>query len=76
MEDRRLRRFFVDELDCVPRVTPAHVGGTIEAGVVTLTGHVISYAEKLAAAEITLNVRGARAVVDDNQHPVGTSIDP
>jgi len=50
MEDCYLRRFVVDELDYDPRVTAAHVG---------------SYAEKLAAERIALNVRGVRAVVDE-----------
>jgi osmotically-inducible protein OsmY len=65
MEDRYLRRFVVDELDYDPRVTAAHIGVTVDGGVVTLTGHVGSYAEKMAAERIALNVRGVRAVVDN-----------
>lgn len=64
MEDRYLRRFVVDELDYDPRVTAAHIGVAVENGVVTLTGHVASYAEKAAAERIAMHVRGVRAIVD------------
>lgn len=64
MEDRYLRRFVIDELDFDPRVTAAHVGVTVDGGVVTLAGHVGTYAEKQAAERITFNVRGVRAVVN------------
>lgn len=64
MEDKYLRRFVVDELDYDPRMTAAHIGVTVDNGVVTLSGHVANLAEKVAAEKIVRHVRGVRAVVE------------
>ena len=43
----------------------AHIGVTAEDGVVTLTGHVPSYAEKYAAEKAAKRVYGVKAVADE-----------
>jgi osmotically-inducible protein OsmY len=37
----------LDELDFEPSVDAAHIGVAVENGIVTLSGHVASYAEKM-----------------------------
>ena len=60
--DRRLQQAVLDELSWEPSVTAAHIGVTASAGVVTLTGHVESFAEKHAAEEAARRVKGVKAV--------------
>lgn len=43
----------------------AHIGVAVEKGVVTLSGHVGSYAEKLAAERVVQRVKGVRAIAQE-----------
>ncbi|CAJ0793555.1 Osmotically-inducible protein OsmY, contains BON domain [Ralstonia mannitolilytica] len=52
-----------DELLWEPAVDAAGIGVEVEHGVVTLTGHVRSYMEKLAAEHAAERVAGVRGVV-------------
>ena len=45
--DKQLRHDVIAELNWEPSVIAAHIG--VEVGVVTLTGHVANYAEKIGA---------------------------
>ena len=47
MSDKLLRQTVIEELDFAPNVDAAGVGVAVSGGVVTLTGHVSSYAQKL-----------------------------
>ena len=47
--DSELQKAVLAELEWEPSVTAAHIGVTAKAGVVTLTGHVDSFANKYAA---------------------------
>jgi osmotically-inducible protein OsmY len=62
MIDSNLRQAVLDELEWEPSVNAAHIGVTANNGVVTLTGHVASYAEKWAAESAAGRVAGVRAV--------------
>ncbi len=53
------------ELEWEPSVDAAHIGVTAKDGVVTLSGHVTSHAEKLTAERATKNVYGVRAVANE-----------
>jgi len=64
MDDRTLRQNVMDELDFEPAVDAAHIGVAVEKGVVSLSGHVSSYAEKLAAEKAVKRVKGVRAVAE------------
>lgn len=64
-EDMELRCHVMDELDYDPAINPANIGVSVEAGVVTLSGHVGSYAEKLSAEKAARRVRGVRAIADE-----------
>ncbi len=64
-DDKQLKRDVLDELGWEPSVDSAHIGVTAEAGVVTLTGHVGSYAEKCAAEKATRRVNGGKAIAQE-----------
>jgi osmotically-inducible protein OsmY len=65
IRDDELRAAVVEELEWEPSVDAAHVGVACRDGVVTLTGHVDSYAEKTAAERAARRVRGVRAIALD-----------
>lgn len=67
MGDIVLRQDVLDELEFEPRIDAAHIGVAVEKGVVTLTGHVATYAEKLAAERAVQRVKGVRAIAQDIQ---------
>ncbi|SFI05180.1 Osmotically-inducible protein OsmY, contains BON domain [Bosea sp. OK403] len=65
MTDKQLRLTIIDELDFEPSIEAAHIGVAVEDGVVTLTGHVQSYAEKIAAEKAVRRVKGVRAIAEE-----------
>jgi osmotically-inducible protein OsmY len=65
MGDKRLRQAVIDELDFEPSVNSANIGVAVEKGVVTLTGHVGSYAEKLTAESTVKRVRGVHGIAQE-----------
>lgn len=67
MTDLALQQLIVDELQFDPQVNPAHIGVVVDKGVVTLTGHVSDYAEKLAAEAAVRRVKGVRALAEELQ---------
>ena len=52
-------------LEWEPMVDAANIGVAAKDGIVTLTGHVASYAQKLAAEEAVRRVRGAKAIAEE-----------
>ncbi|MGO9361174.1 MAG: BON domain-containing protein [Xanthobacteraceae bacterium] len=64
MNELSLRDDILDELGYAPTVDAAHVGVTVDRNVVTLTGHVASYAQKLAAVAAVRRVKGVHAIAD------------
>ena len=63
--DRELQQDVTAELSWEPIVEAANIGVTVKDGVVTLTGHVSSYAEKWAAENAAKRVAGVRAVANE-----------
>jgi osmotically-inducible protein OsmY len=65
-----LRRSVLDELEWEPAVDATHIGVAAAAGVVTLSGRVASYAEKLAAERAVRRVKGVHAIAEElTVHP-------
>jgi len=62
MNDLTLRRRILDELEFLTHIDAAAIGVTLENGVVVLTGHVRTYAEKNAAEQAVQSVKGLEAV--------------
>jgi len=65
MSELQLQQHVVDELEFEPSVDAAHIGVVVDKGVVTLTGHVASYAEKQAAIAAVRRVKGVRAIAEE-----------
>jgi osmotically-inducible protein OsmY len=55
----------LDELEFEPSLDAAAIGVAVNDGVVTLMGHVATYAEKLAAERAAKRVSGVRAVAQE-----------
>ncbi len=64
-EDQHLQQAVLSELRWEPSVDSAHIGVAAKAGVVTLNGHVESYAEKLAAEQAAGRVKGVKAIAEE-----------
>ena len=65
MTDSELQRRVLDELKWEPSVDAAHIGVAVKDGVVTLSGHVSSYAEKFGAERAAKRVLGVQALVNE-----------
>jgi hyperosmotically inducible protein len=61
--DMELKRQVEDELTWDPAVNATDIGVEVRDRVVTLSGHLTSYAEKLAAEKAAQRVAGVKAVV-------------
>lgn len=64
-QDSQLQQSVLAEFNWEPSVTAGHIGVTASAGVVTLSGHVDSYAEKHAAETAARRVKGVKAVAEE-----------
>jgi osmotically-inducible protein OsmY len=60
--DAQLKKDVLSELEWDASVDASHVGVTVKDGVVTLTGHLDSFAEKHAAERAAQRVLGVKAV--------------
>ncbi|MBB3394170.1 MULTISPECIES: BON domain-containing protein [unclassified Rhizobium] len=75
MTDISLRQNVLDELEFEPSIDAAHIGVTAERGVITLTGHVATYAEKDAAERAARRVKGVHAIAQEIEvRPHGTHV--
>jgi osmotically-inducible protein OsmY len=63
--DKELQADVMHELQWEPSVGSAGIGVAAKDGAVTLSGHVNSYAEKVAADKAARRVYGVRAVADE-----------
>lgn len=62
----KLQRDVVDQIAWDPAVDSSHIAVTVTGeGIVTMTGHVVSYAEKLAADRAAKRIHGVKAVAND-----------
>jgi len=60
--DSQLKTDILEELTWDPAIDATDVGVIVKDGVVTLTGHLASHAEKCAAERAALRVSGVRAI--------------
>jgi osmotically-inducible protein OsmY len=63
--DTQLQSSVLAELKWRPSVDSAHIGVTADDGIVTLTGQVHHYAEKLAAEDAAKEVFGVKGIAND-----------
>jgi osmotically-inducible protein OsmY len=64
-DDTQLQSNVLAELKWRPSVDSAHIGVTADDGIVTLTGQVQHYTEKLAAENAAKDVFGVRGIAND-----------
>jgi len=65
LNDDNLKKAVLEELKWEPSVKSAHIGVTAMEGIVTLSGHVESFAEKHAAESAVRRVKGVKAVAEE-----------
>jgi osmotically-inducible protein OsmY len=63
--DEDIQADVLDELKWDMRVLPSEIGVTVKNGVVTLTGQVQSYSQKVAAQEAAHRIQQVKAVAND-----------
>ncbi|MGS0998079.1 BON domain-containing protein [Rhodanobacter sp. FW102-FHT14D06] len=65
MNDLSLRDSVLEELDFEPSVDASNIAVMAKDGVVTLTGHVSSYTQKIAAERAAWRVNGVKAIAQN-----------
>lgn len=63
--DSQLQRDVLDELRWEPEVEHAHIGVAADDGVITLSGHVPDYLQKIAAERAAKRVKGVKGVAEE-----------
>ena len=63
--DSQLQRDVMDELAWDPSIDHAHIGVTAKGGVVTLTGFVSNYAQKMTAEHAAERVHGVQGIAEE-----------
>jgi osmotically-inducible protein OsmY len=72
--DNQLRDSVLREIDWEPEITSTDIAVSAEEGVVSLTGFVHSYAEKLAAERAAKRVYGVKGVANDIEVKLGLEL--
>jgi osmotically-inducible protein OsmY len=67
LSDKMLRDAVIARLDFEPEVDPAGIGVAAEDGVVTLSGSVDDYAQKVAAEKAVKRIMGVKGVANELQ---------
>lgn len=62
--DIDLQQDVIDELDWEPSIESSRIGVSVKNGIITLSGNVPTYYEKIAAEKAAKRVDGVRAVVE------------
>lgn len=65
--DLQVQKNVIAEIRWDPLLNPAEIGVSVKNGVVTLSGQIKSYAQKLAAENAAKRVSGVKAVAEDMQ---------
>jgi osmotically-inducible protein OsmY len=63
--DMQLKKHVEDELSWEPGINAAAIGVAVKDAVVTLTGHVPTFAEKRTAEQAVLRIHGVRALANE-----------
>ena len=75
MGDKELRLDILEELYLEPSFDAADIGVAVDGNVVTLTGHVRSFSDKVTVRDIVERIPGVRAIADDIEvRPIGAHI--
>lgn len=64
-KDMEIRQDVLEALEFDPGVDAAAIGVAVHDGVVTLSGHVPTYGEKIKAEDVVSAVRGVKAIAEE-----------
>ena len=64
-DDEVIRQKVLEDLRWSPRVNATHIGVAVRNGVVELTGHVETFAEKLESEHVALSAKGVKGVAEE-----------
>jgi osmotically-inducible protein OsmY len=67
MSDKVLRQLVIDELDFEPSLDASHIGVSANDGIITLSGVVSSFIEKMTAERVARRVKGVRGIAQEIQ---------
>jgi osmotically-inducible protein OsmY len=73
--DKQIERELMEKLEWDARLQPYHIGISVKDGIVTLMGWVDSLPKQLAAEEAAHRIRGVKAVANDIEIWVPSSVD-
>ncbi|KQX38167.1 ornithine aminotransferase [Devosia sp. Root436] len=62
MSDKTLKQDILDELDFEPSIDAADIGVAVEDGIVTLTGHVTTFGQKITVEKLVARVKGVKGI--------------
>ncbi|WP_448097712.1 BON domain-containing protein [Luteibacter yeojuensis] len=65
MNNTQLRQNIIEELDFEPSIDTSGIAVAVDDGIVTLSGHVGTYAEKVNAERATWRVKGVKAIAQE-----------
>ncbi len=65
MNDSELRELVIDELEFEPSIDAGNIDVAAKDGIITLSGYVASYAEKMATERAVRRVRGVNAIAQE-----------
>lgn len=75
VSDTALRQDIIDEIDFEPSIDGANIGVVVEDGIVTLTGHVSTYSQKVALEDVVRRIKGVKGIAEEVEvRPFGTNI--
>lgn len=63
--DSQIQTDVMNELKWEPRISHEEIGVAVRKGIVTLSGHVPNYAEKMATENAVMRVRGVKGIAED-----------
>ena len=63
--DEIIRQSVLEDLKWSPHVNPTHMGVAVRNGIVELSGHVETFAEKLEAEHVALAIKGVKGVAQE-----------
>jgi osmotically-inducible protein OsmY len=73
MKDSDLRQLVIEELEYEPSIDAKHIGVAVADGIVDLTGHVPTYAQRTTTEKIVSRIKGVRGIaVEIEVRPLGT----
>lgn len=74
MSDLSLRQDIIDELDFEPSIDAADIGVAVENGIVTLTGHVPTYSQKVTVEDVVRRVKNVKGIAQEIEvRPIGSN---